>query len=188
MVHGLGKGTIMATKIATVSVEKEIKAKSTELAKSAKNIGVEIHKHLLTIAKHTADTRSTATAEHFIKLLWNGNAKSKSAIVRTDAVKNWLEAFGFCRWGKKKDGIDGFKLNTAALDSLAGDTKEHFKNAASNPWFKFTPEKPYQTFDLDAALKALIKRAKEKQSEVGPNGEKNKVNVNVLAALESIEL
>lgn len=160
-----------------------LKNRSIEIAKSAKSLGVEIHKHNMSIARHIAETRDVTLASHFVKLLMNSKDGESRSIVRADAVKNWFEAFGFCTWGKTKDGKEGFKLHKTALDQIEAD---HFKVASANPWNVYTKAKPFQIFDLEAAIKSLVKRAADKINETGPNGETHKVNTATLEALKAI--
>lgn len=137
---------------------KEINAKSAELSKSAKELGKEIHSHLITIAKHVAEHKDTSVATVFLNLMHN----QEKAIVRSDAIKNWLEAFAFVTWGKQKDGKEGFKLNKSAYESVTAskeETTKHFKLANANPWNKYTKAKALTSFDLEAAIKAVLKRA-----------------------------
>lgn len=86
-------------------------------------------------------------------------------VVRTNAIKAWFEAYAPVTWGK-----DNLKKNRFLID-----TKKHKDNAAffgrkqpeyinqrlADPFFKFKPEAGFQSFDFDAQLKALIKRAKD---------------------------
>lgn len=160
-----------------------IKANSIAIAKTAKEIGKEIHNQCLVIAKFIADPQNNgdvSLATHFVKLL-NSDGKS---VVRSDAVRLWFEGFAFCKWGKQKDGVDGFKCQTTALKQIQSDDAEakmHWTTAKATPWFKYAREKKFVAFDFDAALASLVKRANEKANETGPNGEKNKVNLEHLA-------
>lgn len=173
----------MAKAIATT----DLKARSIELATSARQLGKDIHTHLMAIARHIASPEANgdvSLATHFVTLLMMKDKEGESrAVVRADAVKNWLEAFAFCQWGKTKDGKEGFKLSRTRLDEITAD---HFKVAASNPWNVYTKAKPFQIFDLDAAMKALLKRAKEKAEEQTPEGVKHKIDVDHLAKLEAM--
>lgn len=143
---------------------KTIRENSVEIAKTVRGIGVAIHRQCMVIAKHIGETEDVTIAWHFVSLLQNKD----NAIVRADAVKNWFEAFGFCRFGKTKDGKDGFKLNRSAFDSVMQDNDErskHFKTAMSNPWNKFTKAKALQSFDLETIIKSAIERADKAKSE-----------------------
>ncbi len=163
---------------------KEINARSNEISKNAKSLGKEIHSHLITIAYHVGNHRDTSVATTFLKLLHDAD----KAVVRSDAVKNWLEAFAFVTWGKQKDGKDGFKLNKSAHESVmsdAGEARAHFKTANANPWNKYTKAKPLQSFDLDAAIKAAIKRAETAQDNPADFKEV-KIDDTKLAALKAL--
>jgi hypothetical protein len=167
---------------------KEIRDTSIALAKSAKTLGVEIHKHNVVMMKHVAEHRDVSVMTHFLGLLMMKNPDGVShSVVRAEAVKNWFETFGFAKYGKDKDGRTGFKLNKSMLDTMtADDLKAHFKMAAATPWNKLTPEKPFQIFDFDKALASLIKKANEKRLEVGDNGEVHKVDDTHLAAVKEL--
>lgn len=176
----------MTTKTKTIKTVEasELKARSIEINKSAKTLGKEVHTHLMHIAKHIAMSRDTTLATHFVTLLMNKDAEGESrSIVRADAVKNWLEAFAFCVWGKQKDGKEGFKLRSEALANIE-DT--HFATAAANPWNEYTKAKPFAIFDLDKAIEALIKRAEEKQGEECPEGKAHKIAAAKLEALKAL--
>lgn len=166
----------------------ELKNRSIEIAKSAKEIGKAIHLHNMAITRHIIATRDVTLATHFVTLLMNNKDGESRSIVRADAVKNWFEAFGFCTWAKTKDGKAGFKLAKTALDSLSDpdEMKAHIKLASANPWNVYTKAKPFQIFDLEAAIKSLVKRAEDKANETGPNGEHHKVNTVVLESLKAL--
>lgn len=173
----------MAVKLNSV----EIRAKSIEIAATAKDIGKVIHTHCMNIARFIASPEANGdvtTATHFLTLLMNKDKEGeKRSIVRADAVKNWLEAFAFVTWGKTKDGKEGFKLSRDRLNAAEPD---HFKVAGGNPWNVYTKEKPFSIFDLDKAIAALVKRAAEKSSEVCPEGIHHKIDAAKLAALQEL--
>lgn len=165
-----------------------IKANSIAIAKTAKEVGKEIHNQCLVIAKFIADPANNgdvSLASHFVKLLNN----DRKSIVRSDAVRLWFEGFAFCKWGKQKDGTEGFKLSAAALKHIQTDdaeAKKHWTTAKATPWYSYAKEKPFVVFDFDKALASLVKRANEKATESGPNGEKNKVNLEHVAKVREL--
>lgn len=154
-----------------------IRNASIELAKSAKSLGVEIHKHNVVLMKHVVEHRDVSVLTHFINLLMmNDKDGNSNSVIRAVAVKNWMEVFAFGKW-TSKDGKGSFKLNKTMLDAMSPDElKAHVRVAAATPWNKLTKEKPFPIFDFDAALASLIKRANEKRLEVGDNGERHKVD------------
>lgn len=165
-----------------------IKANSIAIAKTAKEVGKEIHNQCLVIAKFIADPQNNgdvSLASHFVKLL-NNDSKS---VVRSDAVRLWFEGFAFCKWGKQKDGTEGFKLSSATLKHIQSDeteAKKHWTTAKATPWYSYAKEKPFIAFDFDKALASLVKRANEKATETGPNGEKNKVDLAHVARVREL--
>ena len=174
---------------------KSIKARSVELSNSVRSIGKEIHTHLCDIMKFIASPEANgdvSTATHFLTLLMNEKEGESRSIVRADAVKNWLEAYAFCKWGKDKSGKAAFKLNRKALDSVISDKdalRVHFKEAAGNPWNVFTKAKPFTFFDLDAAIAALVKRAENAPdipAELVEAGKSHKIPADKLAALKAL--
>lgn len=172
-----------------------IEARSVELSNSVKAIGVEIHNHLCDIMKDIAKNRNTGVAAHFLSLLVANDKEGNSrSVVRADAVKAWLEAFAFCRFGSK-DGKLTDKLNGAALESVL-DVKamaDHVKTAKANPWNVFTKAKPFVNFDLLAIIKGAVDRAdlREKATKTGelkiPEGAKaDNIPADVLAKLREL--
>ena len=170
----------------------EINERSTVLAKSAKDLGKDIHSHLMDILyfivndaeKSPTGGGNVEPASRFLKLIQNntgvGGKSVKAAIIRTDAVKAWLEEFAFCR---KYSDDTGFKFNRAAFEKR--DPKHAF-HAAQNPWYKFTPEKPYSRWNLKTVIESAYKTANEKKSERGPNGELNYVPPELHAKLKEL--
>jgi hypothetical protein len=175
---------------------KVLKARSAELAKSVRSIGKEIHTHLCDIMKHIASKEANGDvtpATHFLTLLMMNDKEGESrAIVRADAVKNWLEAYAFVTWSKDKAGKAAFKLNRKALDSVVSDNdafRTHCKEAASNPWNVYTKAKAFTFFDLDAAIAALVKRAENAPDvplELQEAGKHHKIPADKLAALKAL--
>lgn len=170
-----------------------LNSNTVEIAKSAKVLGKDIHIHLVNIATYIFATKDVTPATRFLVAMQNNKkvdgGTEKHSIVRDDAIKNWLETFGLCKWGKNKAGEPAFRLNGAMYDALIADKQEaaiHFATAKKTPWNKLTPAKPYTVFDLDKALASLLKRAEDKAQEVGPNGEKNNVDPEKLAKLKAI--
>lgn len=145
-----------------------IETRSVELSKSVKAIGTEIHLHLVDIMVDIAKNRNTGIAGHFLKLLMNvDKAGDSKAIVRADAIKNWLEAFAFAKFPiDKATGKVGDKLNKSMLDALT-DPKEmalHIKTAKANPWYAYTTAKPFDNaIDVIAIIKGAVKKAEERK-------------------------
>src|SRR5690606_29146949 len=147
----------------------------------------------LNITAYIFATKDVTPATRFLIAMQNNKkvdgGTEKHSIVRDDAIKNWLETFGLCKWGKNKAGEPAFRLNGAMYDYFIENQKEwaiHFATAKKTPWNKLTPAKPYAVFDLDKALASLLKRAEDKAHETGPNGEKNNVDLEKLAKLKAI--
>ena len=171
-----------------------IETASVLIAKNVKAVGVEIHNHLVVIMTDIVKNRNTGNAAHFLTLLVandkEGNSKS---VVRADAVKNWLEAFAFVRFGNK-DGKLTDKLNGKALDSLV-DPKEmaaHVRTAKSNPWYNYTTAKPVVPFDIIEAIKSAVKRAEDRETKVAageivlPAGKVDNIPHDFLDALKAL--
>lgn len=171
---------------------KTIRARSIEINKAARTLGKDIQSHIVTIARHILSEESngdTSLATHFVTLLNEKREGQSNSIVRSTAVKNWFETFAACTWGKTKDGKEGFKLNKKMRDHLlanSSDMKEHMTSAIRTKWNELTPEKPFQVFDLDAAIAALVKRAEEKAQEETPEGKHHKISAEKLELLKSL--
>lgn len=142
-----------------------LKKRSAEIARTVKDIGVEIHKHLCSIMEHTIEHRDVSLFTHFVNLLEmkDGDGNSHS-IIRVNAIKSWVAQFGPARYGRTKDGKPGFKLKADMLDAILETDekrKEHVRTARATPYNKFEPEKELPSFDFDRALKALVERAEK---------------------------
>lgn len=144
------------------SAAKALNNTSKQIGKDAKAFGRRIHTHLIAIAKHVLAHRDATVGGVFLKEMMDVDKEGNSrSVVRSEAIKNWLEAFGFCKWVKDGDK-QVMKINKKMLDAVSGnldETRKHFKEANATPWNKLTPEKPFNGFDLDAALKAVLTRA-----------------------------
>lgn len=178
----------MAKKSAT-----DIRNRSIEIHKAARLLGKDIQSHLVDIAKHILSVESNgdvSLATHFVTLLNEKKEGESRSVIRSVAVKNWLETFSACVWGKDKSGKEGFKLNKDMRNFLLSNPKDmtiHMKDAATTKWNELTPEKPFVSFDLNAAIAALIKRAEDKLGEEVPEGQKgHKIDTAKLELLKTL--
>lgn len=172
--------------------KQEIRARSVEIVKSAKDIGKAIHTHCLAIVEHSFDPeRGNGDFSEATFLVAKLHADKKS-VVRADAIKAWFEAFGGMKWGKHKDGKEGFtkaKGMFAAITATPESLKENFAAAKANPWNVYTKAKDFTFFDLDKAIAALIKRAEnleEVPEALAKEGKGHKINPEHLAALKAL--
>jgi hypothetical protein len=177
---------------------KEIRARSIEIHKSTRDIAKQVHEHLLTIMGHIVAHKDTTVATHFYMLLAEvskSDGKSYS-VIRASAVKEWLETYAFCRFGKQKNGQPGFLLANKAYDAFFGDDgkliiaeyAKHVASAKGNPWHKIKADETFKPFDLMVQLASLVKRAetKAKEDRKGPNGETDSIPADILAALAEL--
>lgn len=153
-----------------MSILKKLNATSEMLVKASGTIDKRIASHLVDIAKHIngAGNGDVSAANYFFSLL------SSTSGVRKDAVGNWLMAYAGCSWNQDKKKF-GRKKDFTFSEQLATE----------NPWYKFTPQKEFKPFDLDAAIKALLKRANNALEDTENEG-KHKVNKDHLKMLEAI--
>lgn len=145
---------------------KELNATSMELAKSANDLGKQIHSHCINLMLHIEAHRDVSVADFFVgKLAKTDKAgKENHSIIRAEAVKRWLKDFAFVSFGDK-----GAKLNKSAYDKAKGT--DEFKGwnmtARANAWNRYTPEPGAMTapFDIDAVIDGLIKGLEERREK-----------------------
>jgi hypothetical protein len=143
---------------------KELNANSSIIAKSAKSLGSDIHKHnvalmeyILRILPDGNYCGDVTVAARFVSALENvGKDEKKHSIVRADAIKTWLSDFAFVNFTK-----DGPKLSSksAAFKTAAADGfKAHMNKARLTAWNKYTVEPGDVTaaFVVDKNIISLI--------------------------------
>lgn len=131
---------------------KKLNATSILLARSAKDWGVQMHKHLIALTSYVETSKDVSVFDVLIRELSNISTKTKEShsIVRVDAIKTWIEAFGFARIKTdEKTGKKRYALATKAYESASADNfKAHNAKARVTTWNKYTPAPK----DLDSAF------------------------------------
>lgn len=149
---------------------KKLNSTSEMLVKASGTLDKRIAAHLINIAKHIngAGNGDVSAANYFFSLL------TSTSGVRKDAIGNWLMAYAGCSWnadkkrfGRKKDFVFDEQM------------------ATENPWYKFTKQAEFKPFDLDRALKAILKKAHAALEDTDHVGE-HKVNKDLLKKVESL--
>ncbi len=157
-----------------VMTSKELNKRSTEIAKSARTIGADVHKHNVLLVKHilrlNADgiaNGDVTVAERFVNALTMTDKESGKgiSIIRVDAVKRWLSDFGFVNFTK-----EGAKLSSkseAFKAAKADGFKAHIKRAELTAWNKYTvePGELNAAFLIDKEALASIKSLIEKREK-----------------------
>lgn len=169
------------------SVIRALNLRSAEIAKLARTLGKDIHNHCLGIMSAVILYRNVTPAVRFIQLLDECDKEGNSrAIVRSNAVAKWFETFAFVRFKTEDGRIVGGKLAAKTLDGMnETELDDNMRSAKSMPWNTLVKQEKFNPFDLEKALATLVKNAKTKRNERGPNGETNKVDPDLLAAIDA---
>lgn len=140
---------------------KILNARSLELGKTAKELGKEIHLHCLALMQHVqANSGDISVCKVFLDALSPTDKAGKNAsIVRSEAVKKWLQDFAFLSFEKNEKGrvvakLAAKKFKEAKQDNFAA----HNKAARVLTWNKYTPEPAaVKAFDVDTAIDNALK-------------------------------
>lgn len=166
-----------SNKTKTLTDQERLNNRTNEIAEKFESTATELHEHLMDIAKYVVGAHpyrredgtpvsggdsSTAAALYTRFMAMSGD--ESHAVIRTDAVKAWLERFAFLRW-EPKNGV--FKRNAELARGYDEDT--HWGEANATPWNKFKPEstKAFRGFDLRDQMKQLLDKATDAKTGTG---------------------
>lgn len=155
----------------------QLNARSSVLASRSSKVAEDIHLHMVDIVEHFK-AHGDATAATILHNVVH-------SAIRKNAIKNWFEAFGGMKYvaESKKDGKvkpEHFIRNKAVPFEQI-DLEVAFENT---PW-DFTPEPKFKAFDLEAAIKAAIKKAEKALEDTEHAGE-HSVPASKLEVLRSL--
>lgn len=164
---------MLLTKDTIMSTLKSLNSVSEMLIKASGSLDKRIAQHLVNIAKHIngAGNGDVSAVNYFWGLLTAGGRSG----LRHDAIGNWLLAYAGVSWNTEKKQY-GRKKGFVFSEQLA----------VENPWYLFTKQAPFKPFDLDAAIKALIKKAHNALEDGSEEAKKHNVNKEHLKALEAM--
>lgn len=96
------------------------------------------------------------------------------ASYRTNAVRDWFTAFGPVAWEKNKAVFNRqFNMDEA---------EQSFRQGVLDPFWLFSPEKPYVQLDLDKALASLVSKL---NTDMEKTGRKHGHAISVLETLKA---
>lgn len=152
---------------------KSLNANSEMLVKAQGSMDKRVAAHLVNLAKHVngVGNGDVSAVNYFWSLLTAGGRSG----LRHDAIGNWLLAYAGVSWNTEKKQY-GRKKGFQFSEQLATE----------NPWYLFTKQSPFKPFDLDAQIKAIIKKAHAALEDGSEEGKKHKVNKAHLVALEAL--
>lgn len=151
---------------------KTLNSRSETLLRASAQVDKAIAHHLVEIAKHVngKGNGDTSAVNYFWSLLTAG----KKAGLRHDAIGNWLLAYCGVTWNAEKKRYN--RKKEFVFDVQA---------ATENPWYLFTKQSEFKPFDLEKALKALIKRANS-ALEDEEHSKEHKVSKDMLKRVEAL--
>lgn len=140
----------------TMSNAKELNAASIQIAKSATELGKTIHLHCLALMNHVIEHRDVSVCDVFFKAVAKVDKEGrKVSVVRSEAIKKWLQKFAFVSFKADKAS----ELAKPAYKVGQSDNfKTHKAEAKVQPWNKFTvePGEVKTSFDIDAEIDRMI--------------------------------
>lgn len=171
-----------------------LNATSKSIWTATRDIRKDIQSHLSNLLVYIMTNRDCSPAYYFTKLLTEERAGKSYSIIRAAAIKDWLEEGAFCRpHTDKKTNMKTYRLNKSALDELLAQgeeaTAEYVKRWSATKWNEYKADPEFKGFDLDAAIKAAIKKAEEAVANDDLTEEQRKkviVPADKLAALKAL--
>jgi len=156
----------------------QLNSRTAQLCSSSKKLAENIHLHCVDIAEHFKEHGDTTAASLLIQALHSA--------VRKNALKNWFEAFSGMKYVAESKNKDGKIKPEHFIRNKDIPFEQIDLDAAleTSPW-DFTPEPVFKPFDLNAAIKALIKKA-EKAGEDAEHQEAHVIPDDKLAALKAL--
>lgn len=151
---------------------KQLNARSETLIGASKQVDKAIAHHLAQIANHVngKGNGDTSAVNYFWSLLTAG----KTSGLRADAIGNWLLAYCGVTYNDKTKKY-GRKKDFQYSEQLATE----------NPWYSFTKQAEFKPFDLEKALKALLKKAENALADT-EHANEHKVSKDLLKKVEAI--
>lgn len=197
-----------------MSDNKSLKIRNTELIKSARSFGTDIHNHLCAVAVHTLTHKDVTVAQHLLVGLFAASKADKTrgnSVVRVEAIRAWLANFAAVSWSPKTP--EKVELNQSRFKTLmqemaakavkpeerakSDQMKAAAKDAKANPWNVWQRDNAasWQALDVFKLLEGILKRVDEKveaakESESADERAKRLASINapadVLATIKSL--
>lgn len=145
------------------------KAIASIKTRSAK-LDADLHLVAVSCIKHTAEHNDPDTTTRLV------DALGKSA--RKQALIAWVLNYG----AMTQDAAGKLVYDKTRRDAVLAD--DNIAAAEAEPFWDFMPEKPYVQFDLEAAIKALLKKAEAAVAKA--EQDESKVPADKLAALRAL--
>ncbi len=170
---GNGPCLIVQRKVNTMSNVQILNKRSNEIAKTASAFGKEVQIHLVDLMMHvirggkdgtpSMDVTPAAIFHKAVAKATVVNGKTvRHSVLRSEAIKKWLQDFAFVTFGNDKVSLNKAAFNRELkLDNF----KSHIAKAKANPWFKYQPESNATpaAFDIDAAILSMIESIERRQ-------------------------
>lgn len=146
---------------------KAISEMIADLAKRSTAMMGDVHVAACSIIAHAVKHGDATLATHMPDRV----TEALGGAWRLNALRQWFEAFGPFKWhAKDGDKPAGFKINkekrAEMLKSLEKDEAKFLaKLIKTKSFHEFKPEAPYEAFNFQKQLAALIKKAQGKASD-----------------------
>lgn len=117
-----------------------------QIANRAKTQRKAIQDTAVLILIHAAQYGDYSRADALVHAMGEG--------MKQNALVEWFVSFGGLTVGERDDGTKGF-----TGWSGKAHIKKHLDDAKAKPWYEFKKEKPFEGFELEAAIQQVISKA-----------------------------
>ncbi|QWY83396.1 hypothetical protein [Rhizobium phage RHph_X3_9] len=124
--------------------EQTIATKLKSIHNRGQKLQRDVHIAACSILQHVEENRDMRVVQKFIGMLVN----SMPEAYRVNALRDWLAEFGPIAWDNNKP-------------VYVADKKTELTAAMATPFWKLSPEKPYQPVDFDKSIDALIQKLRK---------------------------